>query len=361
MPIEEHSLYLASWEHFHLLDNDTPTGLPNQLFSDHPWLLILFEHIYCDVNGFQGEKNAADTMAWVNSQLFVKLASRECGEILRPVHVQSFIQPHAKDMNDRFALQHGMSLREAVASDSVTVEELFDWRLQGLAPFLEQHELVLYDWPVARHDRELPLSVRLTAKEVLGFEVAAVPLAKDFASELPPERKALFDDLQRFESEPLRQLRSGRLTQHEYLDILTKRIRDYREIDMVLIDQTPQRLQRILTLRERFGKRGGWVSFRRFLAAYRRAAPPQELNDLERELRTKLEYCFLPLMKEYGPALVRILGGMARLNPIVHHAEIADEVVSGIRRGEGPMRELINFLRGQSRRQIGRNEEHGDR
>lgn len=358
MPIQEHSLYVAGWEHFHLLGNDTPTGLPNQLFSQQPWLLILFEHIYCDLNGLKGEQNAAEEMGWVNSELFVKLASAKY-DILHPVVVSEMVRPVAPAVSRAFENEHGMPLQTAVAMESVSVEELFAWRLQGLQPFLRQHSLVLYDWPLARHDHEVPLAVRLAAADELKVEVAAVPLAKDLASGLDPARQALFEDLQRFEAAPLRRLREGRIAQDEYLSILKKRKKDYREIDLELLDGVPQKLERILTLRERFGARGGWRAFRSFMQAYERDASPRELHALEHELREKLQYCFKPTLKEFGPALVKILRGAAKLNPVVHEIEVAHEMTKGALQAETPMRELIRFLRGQTRRQIAnRGSEH---
>ena len=169
-------------------------------------------------------------------------------------------------------------MEKAIEVDAVSVDELFEWRLELLKPFLDERRLILYDWPIARYARSIPTALKKAVADVLGIQVAAVPLAKDVMRELSTERTEIFASLQDFEREPLRHLRSGRLLQHDYLKTLKERTADYREVDMELQQGLDQRLDRILRLRKRFGKRGGWQTVRAFLQAYSQGAHPRHFR-----------------------------------------------------------------------------------
>lgn len=347
--IEEHSLYIASWEHLYLLPNGVPAGLPNQLFSRHPWALILFENLYCDENGFKGEQNAADMMKWTNSELFVRLASSKY-DIIKPLNLKHPLQLFVSSIKSDFKGKHHISVEEAINTETVSVDELFEWRLKLLNPFLTEHRLVLYDWPLAQYGLAIPPALKIAVKDVLMLETAPVPLSKDVNAELSPERKKIFDDLQIFESEPLRHLRSGRLPQLEYLDILKKRIKDYREVDMELVKDIDTNLDRILRLRERFGKRGGWKLVRDFLKEYEQNAEAKKLNEIDEALRDKLNYCFKPLWTEYGRATFSITKGIVSLLPKIGGAITATEMIGPAKKLLGLASENVNFFRGQIRR-----------
>lgn len=192
--IDEYSLYLASWEHLYLLPNGIPAGLPNQLFSRHPWTIILFENLYCDENGLKGEQNAAEQLKWTNSELFVRLASSKYN-IIQPINLKSPLRPFVDDVKAEFKKEHGTTVTKAIDSDIVSVNELFEWRLKLLRPFLNEHRLILYDWPVARYGITIPTALQMSVRDVLGLQAAAVPLSKDVTTELSPERKGIFDSL----------------------------------------------------------------------------------------------------------------------------------------------------------------------
>jgi len=346
--IEEYNLFLASWEHLYLLPEGVPAGLPNQLFSRHPWVLILFENLYCDENGFRGEQNAAEQMKWTNSELFVRLASSKY-DIIKPLNLKTPLRAHVDDVKKDFGKKHSVSITKAIKDKSVSVDELFEWRLQLLRRFLDEHKLVLYDWPIARDDRTIPESLQMAVKDILDLEAAAVPLTKDMA-ELSPERKRIFDSLQEFEREPLRLLRSGRLPQPKYLETLKRRIHDYREVDMELVKGVDTNLDRIIRLRERFGVRGGWKLVRDYLKAYDRAAHPKELNEIDKALRDRLEYCFKPLLKEFGPATWKIAKGAASLLPRIGEAKDVVEMKEPAKEIWELLSESVRFFRGEIRR-----------
>lgn len=346
--IEEHSLYLASWEHLYLLPNGVPAGLPNQLFSRHPWALILFENLYCDENGLTGEQNAAQQMNWTNSDLFVRLASPKY-DVIRPLDLKSPLRPFIDDVKSDFKRSHHISVTEAIDNEAVSVDELFEWRLKLLKSFLSEHRLVLYDWPLAQYELPIPTALQVAVKDVLGIEAAPIPLSKDMNTELSPARKEIFDSLQEFEREPLRHLRSGRMSQAEYLSILKQRIKDYREVDMELVEGIDTNLDRILRLRERFGKRGGWKLIRDFLRAYKQNAEARELKEIDKALRGKLNYCFKPLWAEYGRATLSITKGAASLLPIIGGPMAAAEMIEPAKEVLGLASESVQFFRGQIR------------
>ena len=355
--IDEYNLYLASWEHLYLLQDGIPAGLPNQLFSRHPWAIILFENLYCDENGLKSEQNAAEQLYWTNSELFVRLSSPKY-DIIKPINLKSPLRPFIDDIKQDFKSEHGTTVEKAVDKDTVSVEELFEWRLKLLAPFLNEHKLILYDWPVSRYGLTVPNALQMTVRDVLELKAAAVPLSKDVTTELSPERKKIFDSLQDFEREPLRHLRSGRLPQLEYLEILKHRAKDYREVDMEMVDGIGQKLDRILTLRERFGKRGGWKLVREYLQAYDREVHPSELNEIDKSLRDRLNYCFKPLLSEFGPATWNVAQGLLKgaisLLPGIGEAitvvETANEVKKPARKLSRLTSESIQFFRGEFRR-----------
>ena len=347
--IEEGGLYVASWEHLYLLLGGVPAGLPNQLFARHPWALILFEHLYCDENGFLGEQTAAEQMKWTNSELFVRLASPKY-DIIKPINLSTPLQPHILDVKRRFKKKHGSPIEKAIKTDSVSVEELFQWRLELLKPFLDEHHLILYDWPIARYGQSIPVALRKAVSDVLGLEVAAVPLARDITSELSEERKRIFVSLQEFEREPLRHLRSGRLSQPDYLKILKRRTGDYREVDMELQRGIERRIDRVLRLRGRFGKRGGWQLVRDFLKEYSRGAHPKELNEIDQELRDRLRNCFKPVLAEFGPATAKIAHASIYFLPYIGKAKKLADLRDPAKDLANLAREMVNFFRGEFRR-----------
>lgn len=348
--IDEYSLYLASWEHLYLLPDGVPAGLPNQVFSRHPWVLVFFEHLYCDENGFKGEQNAASQLQWTNSEMFVKLASPKY-DIIKPINLRTPLRPHLDDIRTEFYKQRGMSVADAISQGTVSVEELFQWRLRLLQPFREQHKLILYDWPLARYEQpNAPRSIEQAVIDILKLEVAAVPLSKDITSELSPETKAIFDSLQEFEREPLNELRSGRLSQSHYLEILKPRFRDYREVDMEMGLGIDHNLERILRLRERFGRREGWKTFNDYLKAYDRDSSASELNEIKDQLKDRLDYCFKPLMSEYGSATWSLARMAISLLPWIGPAMTIAEMGKPARELFQLGSESIQFYRGQIRR-----------
>jgi hypothetical protein len=233
MEIIPHSLYLASWEHLYLVKGGVPAGLPNQLFSRHPWALILFEHLYCDQNGFHGEQAAAGLMEWTNSKLFCELASSKYG-VLVPVVTQHSLP--VAPVNEAFKSRFGRSVDEVVQRDDPSFDELLfaQTRQELLQPFAETNKLIVYDWTVARLSDPIPLTIKEAVTDILGAEMREVPLALDVFTELPPEYAGLFRELQEFEREPLRHLRAGRVSQPDYLKLLSVNIRKHREIDMYI-------------------------------------------------------------------------------------------------------------------------------
>jgi hypothetical protein len=349
MDILAHSLYLASWEHLYLIDGGTPAGLPNQLFSRHPWAIILFEQLYCDRNGFLGEQAAAQVMGWTNSKLFCELASNKYG-VLIPVSTRHSLP--TSQVKTSFQSKFGVSVAEAVAADDVNVDELLfaKTRQELLQPFAETNKLIIYDWSVARLADPIPITLRTVVEDVLGAEVTAVPLALDVFAELPPLYADLFRELQDFEREPLRHLRSGRVSQPEYLKLLSANVTKHREIDMQISVGLDERLVRLMRLRDRFGKRGGWKVVRDFMAAYDRAAPVDELLEIKRALVEKLQYCFKPVASEFGPATVRLTRALAQLQPLVHEATVASEVAEAAVTLRNLLSELVTYFRGDYRR-----------
>ena len=347
--INEYNIYLASWEYMYLLPNGVPAGLPNQLFYHHPWVLILFENLYCDENGFKAEQNAAEQLKWTISELIVKLASTKY-DIIKPLNLESPLRPYIHRVETEFKKKYHSSVTKAISKDTVSVKELFQWRLKLLNHFLDQHKLILYDWPIARYEREIPEALKMAVKDVLQLEAAAIPLAKNIELELSQERKKIFDSLQEYEREPLRMLRTGRLSQAEYLEILKKRINEYHEVDIELVKDIDTNLERIMRLRERFGSKKGWQLVREYLKANDRGATPRELDEISKELRNRLHKCFKPSLKEFGPALWKITKGIVSFLPLIGEAKIVSEMSEPVKKIKGLFSEMIQFYRGQIRR-----------
>jgi len=350
MNILPHSLYLASWEHLYLIEGGTPAGLPNQLFARHPWAIILFEQLYCDSNGFMGEQAAAQVMGWTNSKLFCELASSKYNNVLTPVATRHSLP--TSQVETSFRRKHGISVSEAVSVDDANLDELLfaKTRQELLQPFAETNKLIVYDWSVARIADPIPVTLSTVVEDVLTAEVCAVPLTPDVFTELPPRHAQLFRELQNFEREPLRHLRSGRVSQPEYLKLLSANVRKHREIDMQISSGLKERLERLMRLRDRFGKRGGWKVVRDFMAAYDRAAPVEELLEIKRALVEKLQYCFKPVAGEFGPATVRLTRALAQLQPLVHEITVASEVGNAAGSLRNLLSELITYYRGDYRR-----------
>lgn len=343
----EYSIYLASWEHLYLLPQGIPAGLPNHLFAQHPWLLIVFEHLYCDENGFQGEQYAAGVMKWTNSELFVRLATSGYG-IVRPINVNVPLLPYVRRVKKAFKKKHGRSIKKAVSNEAVTVHELFRWRLRLLEPFLQQRHLILYDWPLAAQP-SIPVALSKAVRDVLALDISPVHLGKDIATELSPERRRIFHELQEFEKKPLEHLRAGRMSDHEYLKIISDRMADYREVDMELQHGLDARLATILRLRDRFGPKG-WNLVREFLAASARGAFASELNEIDAALRKRLEHCFKPTFAEYGRAVAKVANGLLEFVPYVGTAKDAVGLVDPLRELGELTRETVAFFHGKTRR-----------
>ncbi|MCP4545810.1 MAG: hypothetical protein GY835_05010 [bacterium] len=342
--IVPHSLYLASWEHLYLSPDGLPAGLPNQIFAKSPWAIILFEKLYCDENGLRGEDNAARLLGWTNSRLFVRLVQED---VLEPLPVEAHLAMASRRLRAIFTDHTGTTPEEAANAETMPVEEFFAWRTELLREFLAKNRLLLYDfelfsglWPILDALEDL-------AKDLLIFEIENVPLTVSPGS-LSGHLRNLFDDLQRFEKEPLTRLRTGVLPQLQYLEILRNRASDYALIDAELSQGVEERLQRILLLRHRFGNSDGWKSVRSLLAAHHRGALPEELTELQHEVRRKLDDCFKPAVGEFGRGLIEIGKGLLSLNPAVHKVEVANKVRVGARELRRPYRDLLQWIRRRS-------------
>ncbi len=321
MLINEYGLYLASWEHLYLIRNGVPAGLPNQVFSRQPWVLILFEHIYCDEHGLEGERNAAARLGWTNSTLFERLASTKLG-IITPVNLSTPVHPFVSDIQTKFESCRGMDINAAVQTDAVTVDELFDWRLRLIKPFLNQHRLILYDWPLAGYRRTLPSIIDRIVDPLPPLKIPRVPLTRDW-SELTNETARIFRELQEYEKPHLIRLRTGQITQADYLTILEQRRNDYRKVDLELTPGTDANLDDILLYRERFGKRKGWELLRKLLTEERQGAKAETLTPLVEELQECLKSCALPTMSELVDASWGFAKALIKTQPPINKIDTA--------------------------------------
>lgn len=53
---EETQLLLSTWFYKYLMDQ-TPAGLPNEIFTKSPHTLLLYDKIICDKSAYEAEKN----------------------------------------------------------------------------------------------------------------------------------------------------------------------------------------------------------------------------------------------------------------------------------------------------------------
>jgi hypothetical protein len=335
------SLYLASWEHLYLMPGGTPAGLPNQVFALDPWVIILFEKFYCDENGLKGEDNAARLLGWTNSKLFVRLVKEG---ILEPIPTGAHVGSRAREVRRAFSVLHELKPEEAASGNHLSVQEFFAWRTKLLDDFLDQHRLLLYDFDLIGSPNSFPTLLEDVTEKNLPLEVRTAPLTKS-PHELPQRLKALFDDLQRFEAEPLKRLRTGVLDQLSYLGILQKRASEYAAIDVELRKGVDERLERFLEFRSRFGDSGGWEAVRKLFAADRRGALPEALDDLQRQVAAHLDKCYRPHPSDFRKGIVQFGKAVASLVDVIHAGRVAKEALEGLTKLKKPIGDFLHYVR----------------
>lgn len=341
--IQRFSPYLASWEHLYLMPGGAPAGLPNQIFGRDPWIIVLFEKLYCDVNGLKGEDNANRLLGWTNSELFLRLVENG---ILEPLPTAAHVRPKAILLRESFTKTLGILPEEAASTAALNVTDFFAWRGEILRDFLEQNELILYDFDLLEAGSSPKfLDVGLTA----ALEQLEIPMriasVTQSPSQLPEPLRALFFKLQDFEKEPLVRLRTGALDQLSYLGILQRRAEDYAVIDAELRTDLNYRWDRLLLVRQRFGERGGWAAVTDLLAAHSRAAPPDQIATLQADLREKLEEAHNPFASEFRPGLIEIARALASLIGAVHIVEVGAKVGREAEQLSGVVKEKLKYLR----------------
>jgi hypothetical protein len=324
--LEPRSLYLASWEHLYFLADGRPAGLPSEIFSRHPWALVLFERLHCDKNGLDGERNAAERMGWVNSQLFVELQNRG---IVQPLPSMKETLKSIPTVLAKYKARSGLTVENAIHNGAISEDELFNLRSQALVPFLSTNRLILYDYavsptPVLQLNEVFSQALRISP--VLNVNPVDIPLSKQI-SELSPDNLRLFRELQAYEGPKLRLLRSGQIQQPEYLDFLELRKSDHQKIDQELGNGLQTRLETLLRIRDAFEQMGGWNAVREYLHAYdvieNRIAIVEPRNRLVELIRK----AFTPVAGDYPKTDANILKGhMGSLGEGIPRAPDAEEL-----------------------------------
>ncbi|MBK7407380.1 MAG: hypothetical protein IPJ40_04385 [Saprospirales bacterium] len=192
--IKKYALYLGSWEHMYL-GTGVPRGLPNILFSNHPWLLILFENIYCDENGLIGEINAYEQLGWTNSKLFNDLSKPSIG-LIKPIDIKTIISERINIVSKNLEITDKTEFQRKIAV--MKDKDLLQYKLTLLQPLFIDFKLVFYDFPTANLVSVIPISLREAVEEVLQSIAPHLVLSKKI-SELSPKRIQIFQDLQVFE------------------------------------------------------------------------------------------------------------------------------------------------------------------
>jgi hypothetical protein len=182
-PLTPQGLYLGSWEYLYLAGT-RPRGLPNQIFSHHPWALIVFENIYCDKYGLEGERAAFDALQWTNSKLFIDLA-HPVRAVIQPIDGEAILRTSVESTrrSEGFESEHRFQTALTQASD----EDLSKWKIRLITPLLRERKLHLYDWPSAQEGAPLPFPLVEAVEQADRIAIGEVEFAKRI-SELHPSR-----------------------------------------------------------------------------------------------------------------------------------------------------------------------------
>lgn len=86
--MDEKSKLLLSSRFYAYVKGGSPWGLPGELWSEAPHLVVLFDELICDEEAFKAEKLAHQELKWVTSGLFVELKNEG---ILQPVNMREVV------------------------------------------------------------------------------------------------------------------------------------------------------------------------------------------------------------------------------------------------------------------------------
>ena len=287
-------------------------------------------------------------MGWTNSNLFTELGPTKKA-VIQTVPMKAILDAPARVLRMEEKIPTPEEFHRKLPE--LDEQQLENYKRRLLSPFLGQHKLFLYDWPISGFAGTLPLSIQEAVNDILQSKCPPVYLSKRI-SDLDERRQALFNELQQYEEEALRELRRGRM-QHvsEYLPLLQKRQNDHREIDMELAEGIHERLDEVLKYRDRFGSRRGWNLVQRFFEAYHSPdrPPPQELKALIREIETCLYRCRLPTMTEQGREIWRVTKALVGFIPYIGTGVTAIQVKEAVNQARGTFAETLTFFRSSSR------------
>ncbi|MGH9557558.1 MAG: hypothetical protein ACRD2Y_17240 [Terriglobales bacterium] len=346
--VEKNGLYVSSWEYLYLGEH-IPRGLPNQLFSQHPWLLILFENIYCDENALKAEWNAYQALQWTNSKLFAILGSSERG-IIQALPMQSYLAGRAGYIRNEVGVPSPADFQMSL--EDKDDHDLLVYKTAILEPFLDQYKLCLYDWSLSVPRPVISEAIEGKVKNVIRGRCPKLLLTLDM-SELNSANKQVFRSLLEFERQGLAKIRRGLLDQErDVLPHLKKRLDDYRKIDIELSEGLEERLGKLLLYRDRFGRNGGWGLVSRYLEAMSSAipVPPAELGRMLGEIEQCLDRSLgKPTLPEYGKAIWSIVKEAAHLIPGIHQIMTGASMKKESHHLQRLLEENLSYYRGDSR------------
>lgn len=349
--INQHGLYLCSWEWLYM-GTKVPRGLPNEVFSRHPGLLILFEHIYCDRNALEGEFNAHNTLGWTNSGLFCALTKES---IIQPLDIQAHLHTDAGIARHDAGVRSSEQYRGIIQTASD--DQLFALKMHLLKPFLGRHGLHAYDFTMADPSKELPMSLLTLSSQLPPISTDHFLFVKRIA-ELDPKRVDLSNDLQRYEAPHLAVLRRGGMDQKDdYIPILFKRADDHRFIDEELHHGVQERLRQVIEARKRFGDRGGWVDVHKYLELVRTpiCLEEGELNSLLNRIVDNYNQSTEALTpRERGSGWWRVGLALLQFIPILDKIPALWSLGQEAQQQRGVLKEPITYVQGSARRLIKR-------
>lgn len=247
--------YLASWEHLHLVGSIL-SGLPNNIFSQNSWSLILFDEIYCDEVALNMEIAAAEVMGWTNSKQFV-VAKKE--GILRTVRITDLAGLEIRALEKKLGISNLPTFFSQLSDD-----DLFHLRHHIINSAFKNARIVTLDY-YSPENLDLPKIFVPTPEANL--PVCSVSITKDLRA-LPPDVRLAFEKTQEHEKKRAAEVNRGFIRQDAFFNYLEPLRSEYHCVDRHLGADVGENWKKLFRTREKFQKKGGWHLVNNYFSLY---------------------------------------------------------------------------------------------